>query len=217
MQRLDDRELARLPIFPLPRMTLFPKAVVPLHVFEPRYRELVVHCLERGRAVALPMLRPGYEADYEGRPPVYEVMGAGRIISEEQQADGRWNILVQGTDRVRLTFEWPADASFRVICAERLPTVAAELPSVADSARTLRMLLARLAEAWPEKSEALHRLDRLVPAPEALVDMVGAHVIADGDTRQRFLEELDLARRARLVTEAVGLLLLGRTPPGEPN
>jgi Lon protease-like protein len=96
---------AQIPIFPLPTVVLFPEVTLPLHVFEPRYRELVADALAGDRLVGMVLLRPGWEPDYEGRPPVYEIGCVGVISHHERLADGRYNIVLQGVDRVRITGE----------------------------------------------------------------------------------------------------------------
>src|SRR5690606_21229592 len=91
IEPLREDELAALPIFPLPSVVLFPGSVLPLHVFEPRYRAMMEDCVSRGpRAMAVALLRPGWERDYEGRPPVYEIAGAGRIVEWARRPDGRF-------------------------------------------------------------------------------------------------------------------------------
>ena len=102
------REL-RLPIFPLPEVVFFPETILPLHVFEPRYREMVADCLAGDRWLAVVMLRPGWDKDYEGRPPVHDVAGAGEILQAEALADGRFNILLDGRARFRILAEEPPD------------------------------------------------------------------------------------------------------------
>ena len=74
----DPNALAALPIFPLPNCVLLPGGLLPLHVFEPRYRELTRDCLSGTQLMAIARLRPGYEQTYYGRPPVYERCGVGR-------------------------------------------------------------------------------------------------------------------------------------------
>ena len=60
-----------IPIFPLPSVVLFPNVFLPLHIFEPRYRQMFTEALAGDRMVGMVLLRPGYEADYEGTPPIY--------------------------------------------------------------------------------------------------------------------------------------------------
>ena len=94
-----------LPLFPLPNVVLFPNVFLPLHIFEPRYREMVADALAGDRMIGMVLLRPGWEADYEGRPPVYPVGCAGLITFSEQHADGRYNIVLRGFTKFRLIEE----------------------------------------------------------------------------------------------------------------
>ena len=82
--RLSEQDLAALPVFPLPNVVLFPEAILPLHVFEPRYRELVREVLSGRKLMAVARLKPGFEDDYEGRPPVFDVCGVGQ---QEEETD----------------------------------------------------------------------------------------------------------------------------------
>src|SRR5438552_892484 len=95
----DDRHdpvapeaLAELPIFPLPNCVLLPGGLLPLHVFEPRYRELTRDCLDGPKLLAIARLEPGHEATYFERPPVNVHAGLGRIICSDELADGRYHI-----------------------------------------------------------------------------------------------------------------------------
>src|SRR5262245_34911268 len=96
---------APLPIFPLPTVQLFPHALLPLHVFEPRYRALLKDCLAGQSVMAVPMLEPGYEAHYHERPAVRALCGLGLIVAHEPLADGRANILLRGVTRARIVEE----------------------------------------------------------------------------------------------------------------
>ena len=89
-QRLPGGEILprTIPIFPLPDVMLFPNTTRPLYIFEPRYRAMVADALMGDRIIGMVLLRPGYEADYEGRPPVYPIGCAGVITDVEQMPDG---------------------------------------------------------------------------------------------------------------------------------
>jgi Lon protease-like protein len=95
----------RVPLFPLPNVVLFPDVPLPLHVFEPRYRALVADALGSHRTVGIAVLKPGYEADYHGRPPIYPIGCSGTIVQEERLEDGRFNIVLQGRERFRVVEE----------------------------------------------------------------------------------------------------------------
>ncbi|MEM9459338.1 MAG: LON peptidase substrate-binding domain-containing protein [Myxococcota bacterium] len=122
----EDRQpgadvLAALPVFPLPNAVLLPGMVLPLNVFEPRYLDLVDHVLEGGGHLGIPLLRPGYEDDYEGRPELEDVFGLGRLVSHQKLPDGRRFIRVEGLGRVRRLEELPPRERFRELSVEVLP------------------------------------------------------------------------------------------------
>ena len=104
-QTLNQGLPETIPIFPLADIMLFPTASRPLHIFEERYREMVANALEGDRIIGMVMLRPGYEDDYEGNPPVYEIGCAGIISNVERLPDGQYNIVLQGISRFRIENE----------------------------------------------------------------------------------------------------------------
>src|ERR1043166_7685398 len=92
-------------LFPLPDLVLFPHVVQPLHVFEPRYRQLLADALADDRLLALALLRPGWEEDYDKQPPIYDVVCLGRVFQEERLPDGRYNLMLHGLSRARVLQE----------------------------------------------------------------------------------------------------------------
>jgi Lon protease-like protein len=94
-----------IPIFPLDDVMVFPNILRPLHIFEPRYRTMIADALKGDRVIGMIQLRPGYEADYEGRPPVFPVGCAGVIEQVEQLPDGRYNIVLRGLVKFRILSE----------------------------------------------------------------------------------------------------------------
>src|SRR6476469_4475649 len=94
-----------IPIFPLPNVVLFPNVFLPLHVFEPRYRAMVRDALATDHIIGMVLLRPGYERNYEGRPPVYPIGCAGVITHSEALPDGRFNIILKGMEKFKMTGE----------------------------------------------------------------------------------------------------------------
>src|SRR6185436_11269495 len=94
-----------IPIFPLPNVVLFPNVFLPLHIFEPRYRQMVDEALKGDRIIGMVLLRPGWQSDYEGRPPVYPIGCSGVITHAERLPDGRYNIVLRGVERFRIVQE----------------------------------------------------------------------------------------------------------------
>src|SRR5512146_486046 len=88
----------RLPVFPLPNVVFFPKTYLPLHIFEPRYRQMVADATAGGQCIAMALLKEGWESDYYGNPSIYPIVCAGRLVSVQPLPDGRSNILLQGLE-----------------------------------------------------------------------------------------------------------------------
>ena len=195
-----------VPIFPLPDVTFFPHTLLPLHVFEARYRMLVIDALERDRRLAVVKLRPGYEAAYAGKPEVHAVAGLGEIVSCERLATGRYNILLRGESRLRLERELPSDTLYRLVRARRLVD--------AEPAGDVGPALARIRAACTTLLSALARPADLLDTALAdgqpagvIADRVAAAVLPDAVTRQRLLETLDVAARVTAVADAVEALV----------
>ena len=195
-----------VPIFPLPDVTFFPHTLMPLHVFEARYRAMVIDALERDRRLVVVKLQPGYEASYAGKPAVHPVAGLGEMISCERLATGRYNILLRGECRVRLEQELPSDTLYRVVRARRLDDV--------ESSGDTSAALARIRAACKTLLEALQRpvdlLDTALADGQAaavIADRVAAAVLPDADLRQSLLETLDTASRVTRVADAVESLV----------
>ena len=101
----------------MPSAVLFPHTVLPLHIFEPRYRALVRDALAGDKVMALAQLEPGCEGHYAGRPRMRPMVCAGIIAWHEELDDGRYNIIVQGVARARLLEELPPDQLYREVRA----------------------------------------------------------------------------------------------------
>jgi uncharacterized protein len=193
-----------IPIFPLPNVVLFPNVFLPLHIFEPRYREMVGDALSGDRLIGMVLLRAGWETDYEGRPEIYPVGTAGLITFSEQHADGRYNIVLRGLEKFRVVaedrsrsyrvaeieslMEEPTDAERSIIRAERrrLETLLVPQPSgrgvdpkvppsMADE--DLVNSLAQYLDLEPIEKQALLERDGLVARCRSLIDLLEMKVI----------------------------------------
>jgi Lon protease-like protein len=94
-----------IPIFPLPNFVLFPGVTVPLHIFEPRYREMVADVSQSHGIIGMMMLKGEWERDYYAYPDIFEVGCAGRITALEKLPDGRYNLQLQGLSEFRVRRE----------------------------------------------------------------------------------------------------------------
>ena len=192
-----------LPIFPLPDLTFFPRTMLPLHIFEARYRAMITDCLSRDRRLAVVGLRPGYEAAYEGRPAVYPVMGVGRIVQWERMATGRYNLLLQGECRARIDRELPADTLYRMVAATPLEDVGSDAPAVAALTTRVRGAAARILATVGRAGEELQQTLDALTEPGRLSDQIASTLIPSPATRQALLEELHVERRLERLAVAL--------------
>jgi uncharacterized protein len=148
-------------LFPLPNLVLFPHVLQPLHIFEPRYCDMLEDALADDRLLAMAVLAPGWENDYEGRPPVHTIACLGRIATHVRLPDGRHNLLLAGVARIALETELPPTTSFRrapaQICVDRFPA-----KSSADTETLTRRLFAAFRGAMPNTTEVQGPLAQLL-------------------------------------------------------
>ena len=186
---------AEIPLFPLPEVVLFPGVPRPLLIFEPRYREMVADALKGDRIIGTVLLRPGFEKDYEGRPPIYDVGCAGEIEDYEQFPDGRYAILLRGLTTFRIVGEDPR-RPYRLARVEAIT----EQPNDRDLAAlsTLRNRLAQLlVTVLPLGVD---------PPDPGLGDAQYVNVVAQAlgmpeADRQELLEHTSVLARARALVE----------------
>jgi Lon protease-like protein len=196
-----------VPIFPLPDLTFFPHTMLPLHIFEARYRAMITDCLSRDQRLAVVGLRPGYEADYEGRPAVHGVMGVGRIVQWERLASGRYNLVLRGECRARIDRELPADTLYRMVAATPLEERGAEGPAVATLAAQVKSRTARILAAVGRSGADLQETLEQLNDPGRLCDQIASTLVPSPVTRQALLEELDVERRLERLAAALDDLL----------
>ncbi len=194
-----EKALDELPIFPLPRLVFFPNTMLPLHVFEPRYRKMLADCLETHGAMAVVRIEPTPRGSARSGPePIAKVAGAGIVVHHEQLADGRSNLVLAGSARVALE-ELPFLPPYRRARATLLECVRSPVPEKDQTA-----LVAAATDFVREVRR--HDSDFSFELPQSrsagiLADVCAAHLIVDADVRQRILEELDDAVRVRAVIE----------------
>ena len=206
-----------IPIFPLPNVVLFPNVFLPLHIFEARYREMVADALASDRLIGMVLLRPGWERDYEGRPPVYPIGCSGVVTHVERLPDGRYNIVLRGLERFRIRREHDGK-SYRRAAIE--PLVAR--PLQADDRQFLKNARARLEALLTATLRRAHG-----DAPGVAPDLRTANAMGDEDLvnalaqyldlepleRQALLEHDCLRSRAESLVELLEMkLLIARTP-----
>ncbi len=209
LRRMLAPFLDALPIFPLYEVALFPNAMLPLYVFEPRYRELTAACLERGGVMAIAALRPGFRDEYYGRPPIRRTAGIGKIVAHRQNPDGTYNILLRGLGRVRITAELPQSEShlYREVKARLLLDRWPRSFDLGAARSTLVALTDRLAALMPQGGDALRALSAAEPRPRRLCDMLSAALVRPQKRRRKLLECRDFSTRFDLLSTELARLI----------
>ena len=200
-----------LPLFPLPNVVLFPNVFLPLHIFEPRYREMVADALASDRMIGMVLLRPGWDRDYEGRPPIYSVGCSGVLTHNERLPDGRYNLVLRGIERFRIVEEDHA-LSYRRAVVEPLrdaPLDAADRASIRRQRSKLESMVG------PNQSSAG---DPRMPASmsdEDLVNALAQYLDLEPLEKQALLEKPCLRTRAESLVELLEMkIIMARTPRG---
>lgn len=190
-----------VPVFPLPGVFLFPHQLLPLHVFEPRYRQLVGDLLDgTGRFVMGTIARGEVETPIHP-PELLPVAGLGEIVRHEKLPDGRYQIWVLGLARVRIS-EVPSERPYRQVRCNPFVEIGAEGEEASELARQLHAATAaRLTQPLP--------LAETTP-PEVLADLLVQTLGASAAELERFYSEPSVAARARLVLAAAA-----QNPPGD--
>jgi Lon protease-like protein len=209
-----------LPLFPLPNVVLFPNVFLPLHIFEPRYREMVADALASDRMIGMVLLRPGWERtshDPRATPPVYPIGCSGVMTHVERIADGRYNIVLRGVERFRIERE-DHQRSYRRAVVERLveqPMAARDRVAI----RGYRSKLESLVAPSVEKGEATgSTADPRMPAAmsdEDLVHALAQYLDLEPLEKQALLERDCLRSRAASLVELLEMkIMMARSPGG---
>src|SRR6478735_6649171 len=210
---LAERDFAALPLFPLPNVVLFPGALLPLHVFEPRYRELVREVLAGRKLMGVVRLKPGFEEDYEGRPHVFDICGIGAVIDSAEHADARFDITLRGLARARILEELPPTHAFREVRLQELSEGFSDASVTSAWQRKLMSLWSSLAPHLPESLRDLLALARGAEGAGAYADRLAAALVGDPDSSQRLLAETDPTERLRLLAEKLQQVHDSVAPP----
>lgn len=191
--------LGTVRMFPIPNLVMFPHVVLPLHIFEERYREMMEDALATDQLMAMPVLKPGWEPDYAGRPPLEPWACLGKVVLHNKLSDGCYNLLLMGVARLRIVEELEPRRSFRQARAEIVADVCPD-PDGSQAAE-LRGRLLQLFDKRVATGQAPHSLKELlerdVPlaqltnlvayaiplSPEAKVKLLGEPCVVDRTLR----------------------------------
>ncbi len=208
MSKLRNKEssledaLDAIPIFPLPQVVLFPEAVLPLHVFEPRYRAMLKDCLATHGALVIANIVGG-EDEY-GRPRIAPVAGGGIVIEDQTLADGRANIVVLGKARLRLEELAPDESRpYRMARATVLEDLDTRVPNH-DRAALVAAATMFASEVKRHDPHFSFKMPSTIDAAH-IADLCAFQLVVDARTRQAILDELDPRERVSLVLNQLAL------------
>lgn len=188
----DGEQRPIVPLFPLSDVWLFPGALMPLFIFEPRYRQMIEDSLDGPGRLVIGTVQKGYESEMPGQPPVYPTAGLGEIQQHERRPDGCFVILLLGLSRVHVE-EQASDRLYRRVSV-------APLEEQAVSAGESSRLRPRLVEAILDRSEDLLNLPDNVPLAN-LADLLTLRLSLPHEPMQRIFQEDDVVSRCELVLE----------------
>jgi hypothetical protein len=187
----------KMPIFPLPNVVFFPHTFLPLHIFEERYRAMVADAANGEKLICMALLKPGYEDDYEGSPPIHTVGTVGFMPMKKDHADGTSDILLVGMDKVKIK-EITSDTPYRMAEVEILYDVVGESDPEALQEKIFQQfnvlnddnLLSAATQFFNEGLDF-----------EMAVNLVISHLEIEGEEKQKLLDLGDLSLRAKVLLQ----------------
>jgi len=202
LPELDLKDVANLenfsgvvPLFPLSSVVFFPNTLLPLHIFEPRYKEMVHDALNNEKIIGMALLKPGWESDYYRNPEVYDVIGMGRIVSSEVFEDGKINIVLYGLKRARI-IEVVEDQPYRQAMVHIVDN---EFEANSEGFRTRIEELINKWNLYLDEKQKSHRINVNTKLPlENLTDALASLIFPNVFDKQRLLEETNVQKRAEI-------------------
>lgn len=207
----SDPQSLVISLFPLPNVVLFPKAVLPLHIFEERYKAMTRDALTGGRTIAMALLQSGWEKSYYGRPAIEPVVCVGRIVSHEELPDGRFNFLLQGMFRAKIVQELPSpaeggswDRPYRSALLLPMEQRISDASVVESGRDALHTFFTESPLGQTPLGRKFAELTHSALATPDLADLVAYNFLEDIAEKQRLLSEPDVSKRLPMLLAALG-------------
>lgn len=191
-------------LFPLPNVVLFPRVIQPLHIFEPRYKQMVEDALDDNGLIALCLLQPSSGYGASSVLPIFPDICIGKIVQEERFPDGRFNLLLQGVARAKIIKEVNDGELYRIAKVEILQDIAD--PSAENTARMRSKLLKLMTKWFSQQSSAKEQLDRLVNSDLSLGNLCDVFSFAlplSVEMKILLLQLVKVEERASLLLEVI--------------
>ncbi|TMA43005.1 MAG: hypothetical protein E6J83_10920 [Deltaproteobacteria bacterium] len=200
-----------IPVFPLPNVVLFPQIVLPLHIFEPRYREMVRDAARGPRLIGMALLREGWQQDYHGGPPIFTTGTVGEMVRMEELPDGRFNIVLRGLREFVIQRELRRRPYREAVVAWHAPLAGPLPPGLRKGITALvRLYIERLGQEAGDEGPLGAAAD-----DETFVNFFAHHLDVSPVEKQALLEAPTLAERAARLRDVLEFRLEElRMPPG---
>lgn len=193
---VDFPDIAEIPIFPLPNTVLFPRTFLPLHIFEPRYKQMVTDVLGGSRQIGMALLQPGWEDNSQGNPEVFGTGGTGLITEYKNLEEGKYNILLNGCYRFRI-MEFTQEEPYRIARVELLKEIVPSGREANEIANELALSIDKLNAEKVFSEVNLNLSDRLDFT--TLVNSICSSLNLSVYDKQQLLEIDNLKTRAKTI------------------
>ncbi len=190
-------------VFPLPAVSLFPGVVLPLHIYEPRYRALMESALEGDQLIAMATLKAGWQSDYLGRPPLEPTACLGKITGHHRLEDGKYNLLLAGVARIQLGQEITPPEAYRRYEAEILSEQSELSSSEEEPIRNKLAQLFRDSLPSGQVPEQLQKLFDFETPLNLLADIAAYSLPIKHEEKLSALSETDLKKRTHRLISAI--------------
>jgi len=189
-------------LFPLPNLVMFPHVIQALHIFEPRYCEMLSEALESDHLITMAVLEPGWESHYELVPKLSKFVCIGRVVSHTPVGDGRHNILLAGIQRARILEELTEDVQFRKARVEIIEDIPMEDPVAQEAARLelLKLFRPALPEDLAQSDAFSDLLSQHIPLG-SLTDVIAYAINFPQAIKQVLLGEHRVQVRYQILAE----------------
>lgn len=199
-----------MPLFPLPDAVLLPHAIQPLHVFEPRYRQMVEDCLDGPGQIAMATFAgAAWREEYDGTPPLRPAVCVGQIVHHDALPGGRHNILLHGVCRAKIDqlVDPDEERPYRMAKLVPLEAVDKDAPRMLDIRRDLkRLLVGPRLRRMRSVDAVMQWFDREDVSTHALLELIGFALVHDTELRYKLLAEANPRRRAGLIKQELASL-----------
>jgi len=204
--RASELRVISVPLFPLPNVVLYPRAVLPLHVFEERYKMMVADALAGDKRIAMALLRPGWEQCYYDRPAIEPIVCIGKIVSHQKLPDGKYNLLLQGCRRGQIVSEIDGGIYRSAEVELLLDHPSMEIDLCNERQRLISLFMDSPLSALPITGQLRQILSSPISTGE-VADLLAFTLLEDVALKQSLLAERDVSKRVARVVRALEAIL----------